>query len=224
MQGGLDHIGEVGLQPLKGLKTGLEIACPHEEAVTVEMPFGIGTPLALQHVHHAERPIEVSLCGAQVEEHPGRAFVFGLVLQHPLEGVVRLVIQPQFEGDVGPFGVVPRVVPVQRIGFEDGRVGSAPLLRFPLEAGEFIMDDGFIRVGIEAGKKGLLRAFPVSFQFGHLRLVEGVVEGAIDTTQSRFVRFAGASNQRTAAQQGQRAAPQGGAQEREGTQGHRISQ
>ena len=45
------------------------------------------------------------------------------------------------------------------------------------------MDDGFIRVGIEAGKKGLLRAFPVSLELGHLRLVEGVVKVAIDTAQ-----------------------------------------
>ena len=62
-------------------------------------------------------------------------------------------------------------------------MGSAPLLRFPFDAGEFVVDDGFIWVGIEAGKKGLLRALPVSFEFGHLRLVKGVVKGAIDTTQ-----------------------------------------
>ena len=86
------------------------------------------------------------------------------------------------------------------------------------------MDDGFGRVGIEAGKKGLLRAFPVAFELGHLRLVEGVVKVAIDTAHSDSSALPAPPIRGTAAQQGQRAAPHGDAQEREGTQGHRISQ
>jgi len=189
LEGGLHHIWEIRFQLDEGLQTRLDIAGRHMEPVSVKVPFGVRAPFPFEHVHHVQRSGQVALCGAEVEQSACGEVVFRLVLQEPLEGVVGLGVEAEFQGDFGQLLPVPGVGPIQCVGFEDGGMGARPVFGFPLQSGEFIVDRGFRRVGIETGQQGFLGPRPVPFELGDLRVVECLVEGLIDPAHARVSPF-----------------------------------